>query len=165
MFYYGDNDVMITKTIERLPTLLRINKATLKHNKLKITYELVLDKYLPDTGSLYIPRIDLYCIFDTTDDKYWYKCVELTYNDQELNKNKIDELHNNYCILLNDFDIKLDNKELIELTDFSNYRDYAHIVLEKLFLEEEANSKIQTTKATRNIMHKKLEDKLKNIHD
>lgn len=70
MFYYGDNDPIITKTIEKLPTLLKIKKALLKYNKLRIEYELILNKYLPDTGSIYIPKFDLYCIFDKNDDKY-----------------------------------------------------------------------------------------------
>lgn len=155
---------IIQTVINKLPIILTIKNALIQNGKLRIKYDVNFDKYLPDTGTLYFQRFAIYGIFDRNDDKYWYKCLELTYDCKELSSKNIGELRHSHCILINDFDKKLDNNEIENLVNPSAYKDFAHALLEEHLLKEDT-LKLYPAKSDRVKIHFELEDLLKDLHD
>lgn len=125
-----------------------------------IQYKCFLNKYLPNNGTLYLSKLNLYCVFDQTDDEYWYNNLRLTYNLEELKINHMNELNNSFCILINDYDIKLDNQEIIKLSSPWEYKNYAHKLLENLLNSESNKSKLEKL-----IYHNSLEKELIDLYE
>ena len=161
--YHSSYDNLIARTFERLPTILQIKKAEFDNNKLKIKYKVIADKYLPNEGTLFLRALNAYCIFNKDDDEYWYNSIHLTYNNSDINIKNIKNLTNSFCILINDFNLKLDNVEIEWLADPKAYKDYAHKVLEHLYDEDEKS--VLTSKITRLKVHTILENSLKCLND
>ena len=155
-----DNYYYIEKLKKQLPTILKIKKAKIVDNNLFIQYKCFFDKYLPNNGTLYLSKLNLYCIFGQADDEYWYNNLKLTYNLDELKVNHINELNNSFCILINDYDIKLDNQEIIKLSSPKEYKNYAHKLLENLL-----NSEPNKSKSEKLIYHNALEKELIDLYE
>lgn len=155
-------DYYINKTIEKLPTIIQIKSYQKEGNILNIKYDIVFNKFLPKSGTLYIYNTNIYGIFNEDDDKYWYKKLSLTCDINDLNKVFNKKLKIKYAILLNDYDIKLSNEEIQNLANPIQYKNFAHLTLENILNSEGFDSKSKNTKID---IHNSLESKLINLYE
>ena len=155
-------DYYINLAIEKLPTILQIRSYQKEGNVLNIKYNTILDKFLPESGTLYVYNTNIYGIFNQNDDKYWYKKLSLTFDIKDLEKIISKKLKIKYAILLNDYDIKLSNEEIENLSNPIKYKDFAHSTLEEILNSEKFNLKSKSTKLD---IHNALESKLVNLYE
>ena len=155
-------DYYINKTIEKLPTIIQIKSYQKEGNVLNIKYDTILDKFLPESGTLYIYNTNIYGVFNKDDDRYWYKKLSLTCDINDLNKAFNKKLKFKYAVLLNDYDIKLSNEEIQNLANPIQYKNFAHLTLENILNSEGFDSKSKNTKIN---IHSSLESKLINLYE
>ena len=161
-YYNSTTDYYIGKAIEKLPTIIQIKSYQKEGNILNIKYNIILDKFLPESGTLYIYNTNIYGIFNETDDKYWYKKLNLTCDIKDLDKTLSKKPRMKYAILLNDYNIKLSNEEIEDLADPVKYKNFAHLTLENILKSEGFDLNSKNIKLG---IHNSLESKMLNLYE
>ena len=140
------------------PTIVKILNTSIEDKKLKIKYKKYLNKFLPDTGTLFLSKIGVYCTFNKGDDIFWNDTVFLTL-ERNLTSEEIESINDSIAVLINDFDTKLSNEELETITSYDKLKNIIHLTSEKQWIEKDYS------KESRAGLHRELEEKLKEFDD